>query len=254
MLGALALLTRDVAVPEMNVPHCRSGVGRTESYFVTNTEGLVKPSEQATTTVCWNATGIVISTNNSDIDIWQTCDSCGCDNYNNGDVAEAFLAPVSHADSSPSWYYELDVGAVTSAFWGGIVHNSLGNDTVYPSIWPCSAQPEPSSTFASCQLDCSSSEQIPKISQMVGTGWWSRTMVVNWGMFKNEYTPLGNKGQPWPHWRANFYRYSYPFKTSDGSFDHDKYELSGWSSTHDPSFHVPPRFGKLTFLPEGFIV
>ena len=42
---------------------------------------------------------------------------------------------------------------------------------------------------------------------------------------------------PWPLWRLNLYRYAFPNKTDPTP------ELSGWSPTHDPSFHVPARFG-----------
>ena len=43
--------------------------------------------------------------------------------------------------------------------------------------------------------------------------------------------------KPWPWWRINFYRYDYP--QGPGG----RYELTAWSPTHEPSFHVPSRFG-----------
>jgi hypothetical protein len=46
--------------------------------------------------------------------------------------------------------------------------------------------------------------------------------------------------RPWQLWRMNFYRYSYP---SGPDAKYDNFELNAWSSTHDPSFHVPERFG-----------
>ena len=77
-------------------------------------------------------------------------------------------------------------------------------------------------------------------------------LFIPWKLFAPEFrpTPRGRRGDatsahdPWPLWRANFYRYDYP---SGPNKAFDNYELTGWSPTHDPSFHVPERFGVLVF-------
>ncbi|CAE8637100.1 unnamed protein product, partial [Polarella glacialis] len=224
------------------------GWGATGPYYITDVPGHLLPVEQAVTRVCWNASGLVIDTNNSDMDIWQSCQECGCQNFNDGDVAEVFLAPVSSSSRSPSWYYELDVGAISGAFWGGVVHNSLGDDALYSSSFPCSATAPPGG-FGSCELNCSA--RLPAVQVARGQSWWARSLQIPWAMFLEDYRPSGS-AEPWPVWRANFYRYSYPFKLPNSSdFDRSRAELSGWSPTHDASFHVPAHFGLLRLLPRA---
>ncbi|CAE8593674.1 unnamed protein product [Polarella glacialis] len=235
-------------IPELSAPHCDEGWGATRPYYITDVPGHLLPVEQAVTRVCWNASGLVIDTNNSDMDIWQSCQECGCQNFNDGDVAEVFLAPVSSSSRSPSWYYELDVGAISGAFWGGVVHNSLGDDALYSSSFPCSATAPPGG-FGSCELNCSA--LLPAVQVARGQSWWTRSLQIPWAMFLEDYRPSGS-AEPWPVWRANFYRYSYPFKLPNSSdFDRNRAELSGWSPTHDASFHVPAHFGLLRLLPRA---
>merc|ERR1712039_194770 len=105
--------------------------------------------------------------------------------------------------------YELDTGALAGAFWGGITHNSQGDDTLYSSSYPCSA-PGSLTTFGSCKLNCSAT--LPSTHVDEGAGWWGMQMMIPWGLFKPEFAPTFAKAAPWPHWRANLYRYSYPFK------------------------------------------
>ena len=66
---------------------------------------------------------------------------------------------------------------------------------------------------------------------------WTASLFVPFAMFPSEF--VGHR-HPWPLWRVNFYRYAFP---SGPSPRFDNYELSGWSPTHDPSFHIPARFG-----------
>lgn len=243
---ALAAITgAAVELPELSVPHCSIGHGAIDKYYENTASGFELPLEETQTQVCWNASGIAISTNNSEDDIWQTCTSCGCSNFAHGDVAEVFLAPVSKPDLAPTWYYELDVGAVTGAFWGGITHNALGNDTLYSSAFPCSAKAPPDG-FSGCPMNCSNT--LPIVEVHTGVRWWAREMLVPWTLFRAEFVPSSKHPSPWQHWRANFYRYAYPFKLANGSYNRSKPELSAWSPTHSGSFHVPPQFGKLKFL------
>eukprot|EP00927_Polykrikos_kofoidii_P061806 TRINITY_DN56633_c0_g1_i1.p1 TRINITY_DN56633_c0_g1~~TRINITY_DN56633_c0_g1_i1.p1 ORF type:complete len:289 (-),score=32.25 TRINITY_DN56633_c0_g1_i1:144-1010(-) len=238
-------------VPKLDVPHChctkcRENAGSASPFYITTTDGLVPPVQNVLkNNICWDEKGIQIITNMSDDDVWQNCKKCGCSNYAEGDVAEVFLGPVSSFDKVPRWYLEMDAGAVTGAFWGGIVNNSAGNDNIYPPSTTCTV--DAGTGFSSCQMDCSGT--LPSVSVAQGSGWWSRTMTVPWSLYSKRYTPDGTAdGAPWPTWRGNFYRYSYPFKHNNGTFDRTRAELSGWSPTHNPSFHVPDRFGKLTFL------
>ena len=71
---------------------------------------------------------------------------------------------------------------------------------------------------------------------------WADWLFLPWKMFNpffanNDTARAGPDGMPWPLWRLNLYRYAFPNKTSSTP------ELSGWSPTHDGSFHVPARFG-----------
>lgn len=246
LLSSFEARGNDPKFPEVTVPHCDDGEAIAENYSMIQNGSA--PIWQTVTKLCWNYSGIVVSTNNSDQDIWQTCTDCGCSNYAHGDVAEAFMAPVSALSLAPRWYYELDVGALTGAFWGGIIHNSDGDEDLYSSVFDCNASIPAGGGFNSCMLNCSSS-LIPSHSVRVqnGSTWWSRDMLVNWDLFEEKFRP--SDGNPWPHWRANFYRYSYPLKT-DGVFNHKAPELTGWSPTYSGTFHKPSRFGKVSFAPK----
>jgi len=240
----LILLALGAPVPELSVPHCSDGVAEATPYLLTVPKQDEYPTEPTMTSVCWEGAGVVVRSNSTDNDIWQTCEECNCAVFSNGDVAEAFLGPVSSPSAAPTWYLELDVGALHGASWAGIVKNSLGTDTLYTPAIPCQVDP-PAGSFASCELGCGGPRPVVRTAE--GPGWWWREMVVPWELYAEKFRPVD--GKPWPTWRGNFYRYAYPNKLPDGSFDHSAPELSGWSSTHNPSFHIPDRFGVLTFQP-----
>jgi hypothetical protein len=248
------------SLPSLQVPYCGSNAdakGKVQDYMATNHSNhsdCVPATWPTVTEVCWNDTGIIVESSNTDHFIFQECMGCGCKSRNKGSMAGVFLAPVSNPDDVPKYYYELEVGAMHGAFAGGIIVNSLGDDIAYPSIYPCSAAPSNDNSFASCDLNCTGSI-LPSVEVATGHDQWSYSMTVPWTMFAETYTPVGNGGQPWQHWRGNFYRFSYPNGyNTQFSYERSGWSPMGWSPTHDRSFHMPEMFGTMTFMPKTLAI
>jgi len=231
-------------IPELSVPHCDDGKAVASPYFVSDAVDTEAPLESSETTLCWNDNGIEIFTNHTDLDIWQTCEQCGCAVWDHGDVTEVMLGPVSSLDKVATYYLEMNVGAVHNAFWGGYVNNSQGDDQMYVADKECNADALSWGHFHSCEMNCTTGP-MPQHTIQSGDSWWSRSMTVPWTLFKAEFRPKG--GQPYQYWRGDFFRFSHPHKNSDGNgYNHSRPEKTGWVPTHDFWFHIPARFGKFT--------
>jgi len=221
--------------PCLRVPNCAVGFGVADHFKVTNVPGDISAVQPTTVQVCWDQFGIHVSGNATDRHIFSPYVHCNDPVFINSDVMEVFIAPVYSATDNPIWYHEVDTGAA-GALWGGLIHNPRGNASVCLNC-TCSSSP--------CTLPCTGRDSFSPIPLSVtvqnGTGWWADFLFLPWNLFPAEFVAAG-KPFPWPVWRANFYRYDYP----DGSSK--PYELSGWSPTHDPSFHVPARFGTLLLV------
>merc|ERR1719367_1364547 len=124
-------------IPSISMPHCDDGTALAAPYYVSNTMKTEEPFESSETTLCWDDSGIVIFTNQTERDIWQTCEECECAVYDGGSVAEVMLGPVTSLDKAATWYLEMNVGAVHDAFWGGIINNSKGDDQMYVAAKDC---------------------------------------------------------------------------------------------------------------------
>lgn len=235
-------------IPSISVPHCDDGTGLAAPYYVSDTLETLEPMEPAETTLCWNDAGIVVFTNQTELELQPSCETCGCAVWEGGDVAEIMMGPVTSLDKAPNWYLEMNVGAVHDAFWGGTVVNLDGDDHVYVGTGCCTAVPRWGDPhFNSCGMNCSDSAALPTYTTQSGSGWWSRRMEVPWTMYAESFRPNG--GQPHQYWRGNFYRFSYPYKNDNGQgYNNSRPQLSGWVPTHDPSFHRPKRFGKITMV------
>ena len=137
-----------------------------------------------------------------------------------------FIAPVYSATDNPIFYHEVDTGAA-GALWAGVINNTLGNrsdcEACVPGNLPCTGR----DNFSPLTMS---------VTVVKGTGWWADSLFLPWALFPKEFAA------PWPVWRVNFYRYDYPNGASE------PYELSGWSPTHNPSFHVPARFGTMLLI------
>lgn len=96
---------------------------------------------------------------------------------------------------------------------------------------------------------------------------WKNELIMPWTIFKQPFLRHGEV-PPWSLWRGNFYRSMFflrvpvsarPLTPIDCNFRYDypnlknktDYELSGWSPTHNPSFHTPSRFGVIVL--ESFV-
>eukprot|EP01064_Diplonema_japonicum_P022419 TRINITY_DN32172_c0_g1_i1.p1 TRINITY_DN32172_c0_g1~~TRINITY_DN32172_c0_g1_i1.p1 ORF type:complete len:252 (+),score=56.35 TRINITY_DN32172_c0_g1_i1:32-757(+) len=219
------------AVPVLEVPRCDKGKAEIKQYYVSTALGMVVPKQQTRSLLCWDAEGWLVEEHAEDKHVFSPYKECNSNVWESSDVMEAFFSPVLHETDNPEYYYEMDA-TPTGAFFVAVINNTKGNASYCP-LETCSAGPLPCSgraTFPSGQSANATS---------TGTS-WTVTLRVPWTVFLPKYQPASSV--PWPTWRANLYRYDYP---EGPNSNYTNFELSAWSPTHDPSFHVPARFGVL---------
>eukprot|EP01059_Diplonema_ambulator_P031379 TRINITY_DN572_c0_g3_i1.p1 TRINITY_DN572_c0_g3~~TRINITY_DN572_c0_g3_i1.p1 ORF type:complete len:240 (+),score=57.89 TRINITY_DN572_c0_g3_i1:53-772(+) len=217
-------------VPVMNVPNCAKGKAMTGWYYVSTAQGMVVAQQKTRTEVCWDADGWSVMEMAEDKHVFSPYETCNSNVWEMSDVMETFMTPVEKADDAPEYYYEMDA-TPTGAFFAAVIDNPKGNAS-YCALSHCT----------SGNLPCTGKATFPAgmtVTATANTTAWSLHLRVPWSLFAAKYQP---SPQPWPVWRANFYRYDYP----DGpNANYTNYELSAWSPTHNPSFHIPSRFGVL---------
>jgi hypothetical protein len=268
-------------VPCMHIPVCGGG-GSMATGTMMNDQHIppAAPSQSTRIQLCHNRSGMWIHGNASDVDIFNSATDCNSDVFSTGDVMEVFLAPVQSVHDNPSWYYELDTAATTGALWASLSHNPLGRlgnysgrllggntsacrggncctdnavaDLCGRKIYPGGQAQQHcnQSNLVSCNLACHGRAQFPKgpsTSVSQGPGWWSVSLYVPFSMYTAFLQP-GERARadteaPAELWRLNVYRYDYPSKFQNGSWDHHDMELSAWSPSGRGNFHMPQYFG-----------
>ena len=207
--------------------------------------------------ICWSEAGFVINATLSTegeppvVSPWTTCNS---EVWTEGEVFEFFAAPlpVGAGDNpeatAPEWYIESDV-STQGALFVGLMNRTRGFDGphgVLDTCTKCNELANVSEYFSPCSSsDDFSASGNPGYSAStdVGSMGWSANLTVPFSAFA-DFNAFDGAGVP-KEWRLNFYRYTYP----DGANQNfTNYELTGWSSTHSPTFHVPARFGFATLV------
>ena len=219
-------------VPCLHVGPCTGPRAAFALTQVSNANGSVPAQQSAAGTICWDEAGLHVEETAKDTHIFSPYTQCDSSVFVNSDVLEVFLAPVLAPTDNPRWYYELDASP-SGVLWAGLSNNSKGNASTCVAADGCTR---------SGTLPCrgrATFEHGLTVSVSNGTGTYSTQLLVPWALFAARFRPRG--GEPWPHWRLNFYRYDYP-RGPSGDF-----ELTAWSPTHNPSFHVPARFGVARF-------
>jgi hypothetical protein len=231
-----ACATRTDDVPCVHVRQCGLAPKAVFGAFkISNVTGSVPATQATSGTVCWDASGIEVSFFVVDAHIFSPWTKCDSTTWVNSDTVEVFVAPVNVVTDNPAWYYELNT-VPTGAMYGGLVNNSRGNASTCIDENGCSTHgPMPCSG-----INGFAHRMTVRVSNL--TGAWTADYFIPWEIFSPAFRPVA--GRPWPLWRANFYRYSYPVGPN-AAFDN--WELNAWSPTHTPSFHEPTRFGVLVF-------
>jgi len=241
--------TDNPSLPCQHVPFCKDGNATVNHFKLTNVPGDEAASEQTQGTICWDATGIKVTEMAVDSHVLAPWTHCNDPVFQKSSVLEIFVAPVTKVTENPQWYFELDT-APSGALWGGLSNNSRGNSSVCVSSDGCT-----SPGLLACSGLASFKHELTSRAFNLSTG-WGIEINIPFAMFaptfqpttQHEWTNRSEKNMatgrtvvvPHSTWRMNFYRYSYPTGPNKAF---DNYELSGWSSTHDPSFHVPDKFG-----------
>ena len=242
-------------LPCLHVPNCTTGTATYHHFQITNVNTSQPATEPTTGTICYNNFGISIKEYATDSHVFTPWTHCNSPVFQRSSVLEIFVAPVYSVTDNPVWYFELDT-APSGALWAGLSNNSRGNSTTCVAAQGC---------HSSGTLQCSGTNTFDKSLTTkafnTSTG-WGIEINVPWQLFPPEFQPnstgVGVQGVvdegdvlllptllPHPTWRMNFYRYSYPNGANSGFTN---YELSGWSPTHDPSFHVPAKFGVIVLV------
>ena len=230
-------------VPCLQVPRCPA-MASYGAFKLTTSPGDEDATQRTTGQVCWDDVGMhVHETAVSSTPVFTPWAHCDDPVFSRSHVLEIFMAPVLRVTDNPRYYFEMDT-APSGAVWVGLSNNSKGNASTFvanPSTktgqLPCSGLgsfPTGPTSSAWNASDGSSSSQASSSLE------WGVKTTVPWTMWAEKFRPGGSG--PWPTWRANFYRYGWPEAPNAGF---SNFELSGWSSTHDPSFHIPARFGVL---------
>ena len=226
---------RTDGVPCLHIRRCGLPVdaARFGRFLVSDAAGEVPASQPTNGTVCFDDAGIAVRFAATDAHIFSPWTRCDATTWVASDTVEVFLAPVYAATDNPAWYFELDT-VPAGAMYAGLVNNSLGNSSTCIDEHACSATgPLPCTGAAGFAHNMTA-----RVGNETG-GWWAEYFIP-WAIFAPAFRPTA-AGAPWPLWRANFYRYDYPYGPT-GNF-----ELSAWSPTHGPSFHVPSHFGVIVF-------
>eukprot|EP01065_Artemidia_motanka_P027719 TRINITY_DN32915_c0_g1_i1.p1 TRINITY_DN32915_c0_g1~~TRINITY_DN32915_c0_g1_i1.p1 ORF type:complete len:286 (+),score=43.32 TRINITY_DN32915_c0_g1_i1:51-860(+) len=245
-------------VPCLRVPKCSAGAGRVHGFYLTTAPANNSvPAKQLTdVSICYGDAGFTLLMNASDNNIFTASGHCNDPVFSQGGVLEFFAGPVNSATDDPIYYHEID-SSPSGVMWAGVSENMRGtahNCDLGRGVPPTGRLSCP----APGQLQCAGRATFPGTDGLTvrsvnntggpaapaGTpGWWQAAVTVPWKVYSGYFTAgkpatAGPDGGPWRLWRMNFYRYDYPNPP-----DTQHYELSGWSPTHDPSFHVPQRFG-----------
>jgi hypothetical protein len=142
---------------------------------------------------------------------------------------ETFIAPVERPTDNPVWYHELDVSPAGAMFASLVKNTREGNSSACARCVEGRLRCDGRSTFPPFELDVSTGNH---------SAGWHEALFIPFDLFEQDFLPRSRGA--WPLWRVNLYRYDYPEGPNE-SFDN--FELSAWSPTHSPSFHVPSRFG-----------
>ena len=213
--------------------------------------------QQTHVQLCHSTSGLWVRMNATDADIFSNAEPCNDETIALGDVLEMFVSAVPSPLDNPSWYLELDTGS-SGVLWGALTYNaqnSSRNSKViqggnyssttcsryvdqHPHV--CNAAGCSQDRLSACQFDCSGKARFPdgttaRVTQ--GSGWWANTLFVPWSLVPG--TELG----PPQLLRFNVYRYDYPTRLPNGSWDRRREELSAWSPSGYGNFHLPRFFG-----------
>ena len=188
----------------------------------------IQNSDYRTTVhLCHDSTGIQIKETAYGGAIFSVHDQCNSHVWENSSVLETFIAPIVSPLEDPQWYWEIDT-TPTSATFASLIFNGKGNSN------NCSTE-----GCVQGELECTGSNDFSphqfNVSTTIDdrTSFWTNSFTIPWTLFPGKLSA-------YRLFRMNFYRYAHPALYST-------HELSAWSPTHSPSFHVPQRFGVVVF-------
>lgn len=228
-------------VPCLEIPPCDAA--REPAPFsirrVSNAAGSEAARQLTKGHACWNeSSGLHIFETASDTSVFSPYTTCNSPVFANSDVLEVFVAPALQPTDNPRWYYEIDASP-SGVLWAALTNNTRGNASTCVASMGCSCT-HGKGEKCSAKLPCTGRATFddgPSVRMTNETGAYSSHLTIPWSLFALGFRPERRSGKPWPWWRINFYRYDYP--EGPGG----RYELTAWSPTHEPSFHVPSRFG-----------
>ena len=205
-----------------------------DGYWLTNVpEGTYKkPHQHTVTTLCYDNAGIRIA--ETATDRYPDTHHTKCNSYvwEKSPAMEVFIFPVATPYDVPQYYYEVDL-APSGAAYVSLIHNKDGNTTNCGDCVPGERECRHANFYPNNPTMELAAEYITnEAGRRVG---WRTQRLLPFLMFH----ALGSSTRMF---RFNLYRYSYPYDL-DGPM-----ELSAYSPTWNPSFHVPSRFGLMVLV------
>ena len=250
-------------VPCLHVPRCGGNAPAVVERFVDTTTGKA-PRQQTRVELCHDASGLHVHANASDYNIFTASTHCNNETYGEGGVLETFLGPVTTPWDAPRVYQEQDASP-SAVLWAGVIHKPQAGNVTNCNLGGPAPKPKALCLTAGTLPGCTGRDTFPGAGAGLNVnvtnsthggrdgreGWWADHLFIPWSLFNGYFANgdaarAGPGGRAWPLWRLNLYRYDYPNPpygtTSSG------HELTAWSPTGAPNFHVPQRFGVMTLV------
>ena len=250
-------------VPCLRVPRCATGDVATVERFVDTTSGKA-PRQETRVELCYDAGGLHVHGNATDYNIFTSSTHCNNETYGEGAVLETFLGPVNTPFDAPRVYQEQDASP-SAVLWAGVIHKPQAGNVTNCNLGGPAPAPGALCLTAGTLPGCTGKDAFPGAGRGLGVttatsatggtdgrpGWWADHLVIPWSLFDGYFANgdaarAGKGGLPWNLWRLALYRYDYPnapYGTTKSGF-----ELTAWSPTGAPNFHVPQRFGVMTLV------
>jgi len=185
-----------------------------------------RPQQWTNATICYNDLGLVVHEHGVDKYPFTPFTACNSYVWQKGSAMEMMIFPVKTPFDVPEYYYEIDMSP-SGATYGTLIFNNKGNVTNCKDCVAGELNCTGANTFTTIP-DLKLSAEYTHDAAAKKNGWTTSRFLP--------FTMFHELGATTRLFKFNLYRYDYP------NGEEGTYELSGYSPTWNPSFHIPARF------------